>query len=308
MSEPLALLVEPLLSYGFMRYGLAAAAIVGMTCSLLSCLLVIRGQALLGDAISHAVLLGVVVGHLLGGELGIPLGALVAAVLAGSMVTYITRNAPFRSDTSMGIVFTVMFALGLAILSITRPAGIDLNHILFGNVLGVSAPGVLTTGIIGAVVVMVVLLRFRAFNIWSFDADLATSMGIRTGRMEYLFTGLLSAAIVAALQTVGIILVVAMLVIPGAAAAMVTSRLSTMMGVAVGVGTLSSVVGLYGSYYVGVASGPAIVLVAGGCFLALFLVAIFRRRPMPTGRSAGDARTSSASSGEAAYRSGRRRR
>lgn len=272
MADLWGLFVEPVLLYGFMRDGLMAAAVVGTTSAVLSCLLVVRGQALLGDAISHSVLLGVVVGYLLGGELGIVLGALFVAMLTGAGITYITRNAPFRADTSMGILFTVLFALGLAILSVTRPRGIDLKHVLFGNVLGVTQADLLFTAVNGGIVLAIVLIGFRAFHLWSFDPDLAASMGVRTRRMDYLFNALLSAAIVAALQTVGIILVIAMLVIPGAAAAMVTSRLRSMMIVAAAIGLFSAVSGLYGSYHLNVASGPAIVLVAGACFTLLFVL------------------------------------
>jgi ABC-type Mn2+/Zn2+ transport system permease subunit len=267
------LLIEPVASYGFMRSGLVAATVVGVTCAVLSCLLVVRGQALLGDAISHAVLLGVVLGFLIGGEVGILAGAMVVAVLTGAAIAYVTQHAPFRADTSMGVLFTVTFALGLAIMSVVQPRGIDLFHVLFGNVLGVTTADLWLTGVSGGLVLLVVLVGFRAFQLWSFDPSLARAMGMRTRAMEYLFTALLSAAIVAALQTVGLILVVAMLVIPGAAAAMVASRLSTMMAVAAGVGLLSGVAGLYGSFHLDVASGPAIVLVAGACFGALFVFA-----------------------------------
>jgi ABC-type Mn2+/Zn2+ transport system permease subunit len=267
------LLIEPLVRYGFMRSGLAAAITVGATSAVLSCLLVVRGQALLGDAISHAVLLGVVLGYLVGGELGILGGAMLVAVAAGAAITYVAQHAPFRADTAMGVVFTVAFALGLAIISIVQPRGIDLFHVLFGNVLGVARADLVLTVVSGALVVVVVLAAFRAFELWSFDPQLARTMGMRVALMEHLFTALLSAAIVAALQTVGLILVVAMLVIPGAAAAMLTSRLVTMMVVATGIGVLSGVVGLYGSFHLDVASGPAIVLVAGACFVLAFLLA-----------------------------------
>ena len=273
MTTLTEVLVEPVLQYGFMRAGLLAALVVGVTCAVLSCLLVVRGQALLGDAISHAVLLGVVVGYLVGGELGILAGAMAVAVLTGAAIAYVTQHAPFRADTSMGVLFTVTFALGLAIMSVAQPRGIDLMHVLFGNVLGVSSADLWLTAVSGGLVLGAVLVAFRAFQLWSFDPALAQAMGMRTRGMEYLFTAMLSAAIVAALQTVGLILVVAMLVIPGAAAAMVTSRLATMMGVAAGVGLLSGVVGLYGSFHLDVASGPAIVLVAGACFLVVFLLA-----------------------------------
>ena len=267
------LLVEPVLQYGFMRAGLLAAVVVGLTCAVLSCLLVVRGQALLGDAISHAVLLGVVVGYLVGGELGVLGGALVVAVLTGAAIAYVTEHAPFRADTSMGVLFTVTFALGLAIMSVAQPRGIDLMHVLFGNVLGVSSADLWLTAVSGGLVLLVVLVGFRAFSLWSFDPGLARAMGMRTRAVEYLFTAMLSAAIVAALQTVGLILVVAMLVVPGATAAMLTSRLSSMMAVAGVVGLVSGVTGLYGSFHLDVASGPAIVLVAGACFLLAFLLA-----------------------------------
>lgn len=267
------LLVDPVLQYGFMQAGLVAAMVVGVTCAVLSCLLVVRGQALLGDAISHAVLLGVVVGYLLGGEVGILAGALAVAVLTGAAIAYVTQHAPFRADTSMGVLFTTTFALGLAIMSVAQPRGIDIYHVLFGNVLGVGSADLWLTGVSGGLVVLLVLTGFRAFQLWSFDPDLARAMGMRTRAMEYLFTAMLSAAIVAALQTVGLVLVVAMLVIPGATAAMVTSRLATMMAVAAGVGLVAGVVGLYGSFHLDVASGPAIVLVAGTAFLAVFLLA-----------------------------------
>lgn len=287
------LLVDPVLQYGFMQAGLIAAMVVGVTCAVLSCLLVVRGQALLGDAISHAVLLGVVVGYLLGGEVGILAGALAVAVLTGAAIAYVTQHAPFRADTSMGVLFTTTFALGLAIMSVAQPRGIDIYHVLFGNVLGVGSADLWLTGVSGGLVVLLVLTGFRAFQLWSFDPDLARAMGMRTRAMEYLFTAMLSAAIVAALQTVGLVLVVAMLVIPGATAAMVTSRLATMMAVAAGVGLVAGVVGLYGSFHLDVASGPAIVLVAGTAFLAVFLLAprgvlgtLLRARG-PGGRPAG---------------------
>lgn len=267
------LLVEPVTQYAFMRIALAAAVVVGATSAVLSCLLVVRGQALLGDAISHAVLLGVVLGYLVGGELGVPWGAMVVAVATGALISYVTAHAPIRSDTSMGILFTATFALGLAIISVAQPRGIDLFHVLFGNVLGVTRTDLVVTSVAGGLVVAVVLIGFRGFQLWSFDAELARAMGMRTQLMEYVFVALLSAAVVASLQTVGVILVVAMLITPGATGAMLATRLSTMMLVAVGVGLTSSVVGLYSSYHLNVASGPAIVLTASACFAVAFVAA-----------------------------------
>lgn len=271
--NPVDLLIDPLVQYGFMRAGLAAAVIVGVSSALLSCLLVVRHQALLGDAISHAVLLGVAVGYLLAESAGILGGALVVAVLTGVVITYIERNSPVQLDAVMGIVFTAAFALGLAIISIAQPRGIDLFHILFGNVLAVDTADLALTAVSGGLVVAVVLVLFRPFHLWSFDPQMAAAVGMRTGLLQYIFTALLSATIVASLQAVGLILVIAMLITPGATALLLSSRLTTMMAIASAVGLASAVGGLYGSYYVDVASGPAIVLFATACFLLAFLLA-----------------------------------
>jgi len=275
------LLVDPLVNYGFMRVGIVTAAVVGVTCAVLSCLLVVRGQALLGDAISHAVLFGVVLGYLIGGEAGIPVGALIVAIGSGMAIVYVTRHAPFKADTAMGVVFTVLFALGLALFAVFQPRNIDVFHVLFGNILGVRVSDLVFTAVIGVVVVVVLVGALRAFTFWSFDPDGAAASGMRTGAMEYLFTALLSAAIVGALRTVGIILVVALLIIPGAAAAFVTVRLATMMLVASVIGISSGVGGLYVSYYANVPSGAAIVLFAGAVFMLMFVFSprgIIRRR------------------------------
>lgn len=266
-------LIDPVVQYGFMRMGLAAAVIVGVTSAVLSCLLVVRHQALLGDAISHSVLLGVAVGYLVAESAGILWGALAVAMLTSATMTFVERNCPVKLDAVMGIVFTAAFALGLAIISISQPRGVDLFHILFGNVLGVTAEDLTLTAVSGAVVLAVVIVLFRSFHLWSFDETMARAVGMRVGALEYLFTALLSVTIVAALQAVGIILVIAMLITPGATALLLTTRLSSMMLVASGVGLVSAVAGLYGSYYVNVASGPAIVLVATVCFVAAFLAA-----------------------------------
>lgn len=269
--NPLDALVDPLVQYGFMRAGLAAAVVVGVTSALLSCLLVVRHQALLGDAVSHAVLLGVAVGYLVAGATGILAGAMVVAVGTGLLITYVERNSPIKLDAVMGIVFTAAFALGLAIISVAQPRGIDLFHILLGNVLGVSSADLVLTAVSGGIVVSVVLVLFRQFHLWSFDPQMAQAVGLPVRTLEYLFTALLSATVVASLQAVGLILVIAMLITPGATALLVTTRLATMMAVASGIGLLSAVGGLYGSYYADVASGSAIVLVASACFLVAFL-------------------------------------
>ncbi|MBW3602685.1 MAG: metal ABC transporter permease [Actinobacteria bacterium] len=267
------LFVAPAAQYEFMRYALAAVAVVGVTSATLSCLLVVRHQALLGDAVSHAVLPGVAVGWLAAGHLGIFWGALAAALLAGVAITFVERRSTVKLDAVMGIVFTFAFALGLAVISVARPRGIDLFHVLLGNVLGVGRTDLLLTAGSGGLVLLVVVGLYRHFHLWSFDPVMARAVGLRVGTLNYVFTALLSATIVASLQAVGLVLVVAMLVTPGATAYLLSRRLATMMVTAAGLGLVSAVGGLYGSYHLDVASGPAIVIVASLLFVLAFLLA-----------------------------------
>lgn len=275
-------LVDPVVSFGFMRIGLLSAVIVGVVCSVLSCLLVVRHQALLGDAVSHAVLLGVAVGYVVAGSTGVLWGALAAAVLTGTAITYIERNSPIKLDAVMGICFTAAFALGLVVMSVAQPRGVDVMHVLFGNVLGVSRDDLVLTAVSGAIVLVVVIVGFPAFQLWSFDHQMARALGVRTAALEYVFTVLLAAAIVASLQTVGLVLVIALLITPGATAQLFASRLATMMVLATAVGLVASVTGLYASFYANVASGPAVVLAATALFAVAFMLAprhgvLFRR-------------------------------
>lgn len=266
-------LVAPVVDYEFMRNGLGAAALVGLASSLLSCLLVVRRQALMGDAISHAVLLGVVVGYLVGDQTGIFFGALAVAVGAGLAITAIERHSELELDAAMGVVFTAAFALGLAILSVARPRGVDLNHILFGNILGVDTGDLQRTSLAAAAVAVVLIGGWRWFHLWSFDATMAAAVGLPVAAIHYVFTVLLAVAIVAALQAVGVILVIALLVTPGATAKLLTTRLSSMMVVAAAIGVAGSIGGLYLSFHADVSSGPAIVLAVSAVFGVALLAA-----------------------------------
>ena len=267
------LFAAPLVDYGFMQHALAVVVVVGVTSSVLSCLLVVRRQALMGDAISHSVLLGVVLGWMLGRHAGIFWGALASGILSGIAITYVERNSRVKLDAAMGVFFTFAFALGLAIISMVRPTGIDLFHVLFGNVLGVGREELALTALCGALVLGTLCIFYRGFHLWSFDEQMARASGVPTGLLHYLFTALLSATIVASLQAVGLILVIAMLVTPGATAYLLTNRLGSMMAIAAAVGLLASVGGLYGSYYLDVASGPAMVIVVSIFFVTAFLFA-----------------------------------
>lgn len=264
--------IAPLREFGFMRDGLAVVLMIGLTASVLSCLLVVRRQALMGDAISHSVLLGVAVGWLVAREAGVLVGAMIAGVLSGMAITFIERSG-VKVDSAMGVVMTATFALGLAIISVVRPTGIDLFHVLLGNVLGVAADDVFRTAVVCVLVLGAVLLLFRGLQFWSFDPQAAQVAGLPTRTLHYMFTALLSATVVVSIQALGIVLVIAMLITPGATALLLVKRLAPMMAVAVVIGVASGVGGLYGSYYLDVASGPAIVLVASALFLVALLLA-----------------------------------
>jgi manganese/iron transport system permease protein len=266
------LFVAPVREFGFMRDGLIVVVLIGLTASVLSCLLVVRRQALMGDAIAHSVLLGVALGWLVAREAGVLAGALIAGVLAGMAMTFIERSG-IKLDSAMGVVFTASFALGLAIISVVKPTGIDLFHVLLGNVLGVSPEDVWRTAVGCALVLGVVLLLFRGLQFWSFDPLAAQVAGLPVATLHYVFTALLCATVVVSLQAVGLLLVIAMLITPGATALLLVKRLAPMMVVAAAIGVTSGVGGLYGSYYLDVASGPAIVLVASALFLITLLLA-----------------------------------
>ncbi len=266
------LFIAPVREFGFMRDGLIVVVLIGLTASVLSCLLVVRRQALMGDAIAHSVLLGVALGWLAAREAGVLVGALLAGVLAGMAITFIERSG-IKLDSAMGVVFTASFALGLAIISVVKPTGIDLFHVLLGNVLGVSPEDVWHTAIGCTLVLGVVLLLFRGLQFWSFDPLAAQVAGLPVATLHYVFTALLCATVVVSLQAVGLLLVIAMLITPGATALLLVKRLGSMMAVAAAIGVASGVGGLYGSYYLDVASGPAIVLVASALFLVTLLLA-----------------------------------
>jgi ABC-type Mn2+/Zn2+ transport system permease subunit/Mn-dependent DtxR family transcriptional regulator len=267
------LLFEPLREYAFMRYGLAVVALTGLTSSVLSCLLVVRRQSMMGDAVAHSVLLGVVVGWLVGQETGIFAGAMAAGLLTGAAITFVERNSRVRFDAALGIVFTFAFALALAIISAIKPKGIDLFHVLLGNVLAVGPQELWTTAVCSVMVLGLLTLFFRGFHFWSFDPVGAHAAGLNTAWFHYAFTAMLAATIVTSIQAVGLVLVIAMLITPGATASLLTERLRPMMGVSAALGVLSSVAGLYGSYHVDLASGPAIVVVASLLFFVVLVLA-----------------------------------
>ena len=273
-------LTEPF-TLQFMQRALAASLIVGVVCSVLGCFVVLRSMAFLGDALAHAILPGIAVAYLLG--VNLMAGALVAALVVAFGIGLFSREGTIREDTAIGILFAAALSLGVLLISTVRTYATDLTHILFGNVLGVTSADLWLTGGLAALVLVVLLVLYKEFVLAAFDPVLAHTLGRRPELMRSLMLVLLALTIVVSLQTVGVGLVAAMLVTPAATASLLTRRLPAMMAVSATVGALSSVVGLYLSYYLDVASGAAIVLTATALFVAAFLVAprrglVWRRR------------------------------
>lgn len=263
-------LVEPL-NYSFIARALAAAIIVGIVCSVLGTYIVLRGMAFFGDALAHTILPGVVAAFLLGWPLAV--GALIMGILTALGIGGLTKRGLVKEDTAIGVIFAGFFALGVAMLSATGSYTVDLAHFLFGNLLGVGPSDLLVTLILGGIVLLIIFLFYKEFLVMSFDPVLATTLRLPTGFLRYLLLVLIAITIVVALQVVGIALMMAMLVTPAAAASLLTRRLPTMMVVAAVIGAASGVIGIYASFYLNVASGPAVVLVATAIFLAVFLMA-----------------------------------
>lgn len=267
-------LLEPL-SYAFMQRGLLAAVVVGAVCAVVGCYIVLRGMAFLGEALGHAILPGLAVGYLVSnGERG-PLfwWALGTAVLTSVVMGALSRTAKIRQDTAIGIVFAGMFALGIALISSIRTYAVDLAHFLFGNILGVTTSDLYLIGVVSVLVGLVIALLYKELLIVSFDPILAVTLRLPVRALDVLLHVLIAVAIVVALQTVGIALVVAMLITPAATAYLLTKKLKRMMLIASLIAAGSGVIGLYASYYLNIASGAAIVL---ACTLIFILVYIFR--------------------------------
>jgi manganese/iron transport system permease protein len=266
----ISLLTQPL-AYDFMVRGMLAGVLVGITCAVIGCYVVLRSMAFLGDALAHAILPGVAIAYLLGGNLLV--GALIAAVIVALGIGFITRRGAIKEDTAIGIVFAAALALGVALISTIRTYAVDLSHILFGNVLGVSSQDLILILVLSIAVLTAVIILYRPFLVVSFDPILAKTLRMPAELLRFLLLFLLAVTIVISMQTVGIGLVAAMLVTPAAAAYLFTRRLPAMMAVAAGIGVLSNILGFYLSFYFNLASGAAIVLVATSVFLLAFLFA-----------------------------------
>jgi manganese transport system permease protein len=261
-TDPLAL--------EFMRKAVFVSIVVGIVCSALSCYMTLKGWALMGDAVSHAVMPGVVIAYIL--KIPLAIGAFVFGVGSVIAIGFIKAKTRIKEDTVIGLVFTGFFALGLVLVSKT-PSAVDLTHILFGNVLGISDQDIVQTIIIALITLGTLAVLRKDLLLFCFDPTHARAIGLNTTALHYILLSLLSLTAVAGLQTVGIILVVAMLVTPGATAYLLTDSFDRMILLSIASGVTSSLMGTYISYYLDAATGGCIVVVQTLLFLTAMIFA-----------------------------------
>lgn len=265
----IAVLLEPF-GYGYMVRAIWVSALVGGVCAFLSCYLILKGWALMGDALSHSVVPGVAVAYLAG--LPYAIGAFSSGLIAALGIVIVRRLTLLREDAVIGLVFTSFFAAGLLLVSI-NPTAVNLQAVIFGNVLAISDEDVVQVVIIAGLSLAILGLRWKDMMLAFFDESHARSVGINPLHLRVLFFVLLSACTVAALQTVGAILVIAMVVTPGATAYLLTDRFGRMIWIAVVIGAGCSAVGAYASYFLDGATGGLIVLLQTALFFAAFVFA-----------------------------------
>ncbi|WP_336792425.1 metal ABC transporter permease [Gordonia malaquae] len=254
--------------YQFMTRALIATLVSSTVCALLSCWLVLIGWSLMGDAVSHAVLPGVVLAYIFGVPFAV--GAAVFGFIAVGLIGAVRGTGQVKEDAAIGIVFTTLFALGLVLISVT-PSNTDLNHIIFGNLLGVSGSDLVQISVLGFVVASALIVKRRDFTLYAFDPTHAHAIGLNPRRLGMALLGLLALTAVTALQVVGIVLVVAMLIIPGATARLLTDKFGHMLVIAPMLAASGGVVGLYISYYQDTSPGGMVVLSQGVVFAIVYL-------------------------------------
>ncbi|MFB2882029.1 metal ABC transporter permease [Floridanema aerugineum] len=280
-------LIEPL-QYSFMQRSLIIAILVGLICAVVGSYLMVQRLALLGDAISHSVLPGLAIAFMLGANIFI--GAFIAGVISTMAIAFIKTRSPIKEDAAMGIVFSAFFALGITLITIIQKSNkIDLNHFLFGNILGVTFDEVWDTAIIAAIILFVVGLLYKELLFYTFDPLGAQAAGLPVNLLNFGLMLLIALTIVASMKAVGVILVLALLITPGATAYLLVKRLHQVMILGAGIGIFSSISGMYLSYFYNLPSGPAIVLVASGFFILALLFSpsygIFTQKDLKLGQS-----------------------
>jgi manganese/iron transport system permease protein len=263
-------ITEPL-GYAFMQRALLEIVIVGFVCGLVGCFVVLRGLAFIGDALAHTVFPGVVLAYLAGKS--ILIGAFAFGALTAIGIGILSRSRRVSNDSAVGVLFAAFFAFGVILISRQTGFKRDLGSLLFGNVLGVSRQDVIATLVIGAIVVAILLFFLKEFTLVAFDTTMARSLGYPVFALDLLLLLLVAATIVVSLQTVGNILILALIVTPPASARLLTDRLGRMMAISAAIAIASGTVGLYVSYYANMATGGTIVLTATGFFLISLILA-----------------------------------
>jgi manganese/iron transport system permease protein len=271
----LAPLLDPL-GYDFFLRALVASAVVGVVCAVIGSYMVLRGLAFMGDALSHSAFPGIVVAYLLQGPFY--LGAAVAAVVTALAIGWIGRHGGLRTDTTIGVLFAGMFALGIFLFSLIPNYVGDLFGFLFGEILGIGTGDLIALVVLAAIVLAVVAILWKELLYTTFDPLGAAASGLPVAALDYLLLALIAITIVVSLQAVGIILVVAMLVTPAATAQLLTRSFGRLIGVAVAIGLVAPIIGLYLSYWANAASGATIVLVETGVFLAALAARLLAAR------------------------------
>ncbi|MFN4274143.1 MAG: metal ABC transporter permease [Aliihoeflea sp.] len=265
----MSLLAEPF-SYGYMVNAMWVSALVGALCAFLSAYLMLKGWSLIGDALSHSIVPGVAGAYILG--LPFAIGAFFSGGLAAAAMLFLSRVTRLREDAVIGLIFTSFFGLGLFMISVS-PVSVNVQTIVLGNILAITPEDTLQLVIIAGVSLTILLLKWKDLMVTFFDENHARSIGLRPTFLRVLFFTLLSASTVAALQTVGAFLVIAMVVTPGATAYLLTDRFPRLIAISVAVGATTSFVGAYLSYFIDGATGGVIVVLQTLVFLAAFVFA-----------------------------------
>lgn len=261
--------------FEFMTYAMVMAVLVAIPAALLSCFLVLKGWALMGDAISHAVLPGVVIAYVVGAPLAV--GAFIAGMFTALATGFLKENSRIKQDAIMGVVFSGMFGLGL-VLYVKIQSEVHLDHILFGDILGIGMPDILETGIIALFTTAAIALKWRDLLLHAFDPAQARAVGLPVRVLHYGLLVLISLTVVAALKAVGIILAIAMLIAPGAVAFLFTRRFGTMLLTATAIAILAAFLGVYLSFFIDSAPAPTIVLLLSASFVVAFIYTTLKAR------------------------------
>ncbi|THU05277.1 metal ABC transporter permease [Lampropedia puyangensis] len=269
MNEWWMLLAEPF-TYGYMRNAIWVCALIGGVCAFLSCFLMLKGWSLIGDALSHSIVPGVAGAYMLG--LPFSIGAFFSGGLAAAAMVFLNHRTKLKEDAIIGLIFTSFFGLGLFMVSLS-PTSVNIQSIVLGNVLAITPADTVQLLLIGSVTTLVLLLKWKDLMLVFFDEAHARSLGLPITALKVVFFALLSASTVAAMQTVGAFLVIALIVTPGATAYLLCDRFGRMIVLAVSIGVLTSAVGAYASYFLDGATGAIIVLLQTMVFALAFVLA-----------------------------------